>query len=68
MSLVPLADIFNHKAAVVALSGDYQIQPACFGNDEGDEDSASGAADSDSDTEGPSQPGRYLSTSFSPSP
>ena len=58
MSLVPLADIFNHKAAVVALSGDYQIQPACFGDDGGDEDGASSAADSD--TEGPPQPGQCL--------
>ena len=54
MSLVPLADIFNHKAAVVSLSGDYQIQPTCFG-DEADEDGASSAADSE--TCGPQQPG-----------
>ena len=33
MSLVPLADIFNHKAAVVSLAGDYQIDPNCFGED-----------------------------------
>ena len=58
MSLVPLADIFNHKAAVVALSGEYQIQPACFGDDGGDEDSASGAAGSDSETS--AQPGTCL--------
>ena len=64
MSLVPLADVFNHKAAVVSLSGDYQIQPACFG-DEGDGGSDSGAADSD--TEGPPQPGQRLSASFVPS-
>ena len=31
--MVPLADIFNHKAAVVSLAGDYQIDPNCFGED-----------------------------------
>jgi len=28
MSMVPLADIFNHKAAVVALGGEYSIEQA----------------------------------------
>ena len=26
MSMVPLADIFNHKAAVVSLAGGYSIE------------------------------------------
>ena len=43
MSLVPLADIFNHKAAIVQLSGDYAIEPVCF---EGGEDSSSDDASS----------------------
>ncbi len=30
---MPLADIFNHKPAVVSLAGDYQIDPNCFGED-----------------------------------
>lgn len=30
MSMVPLADIFNHKAAVVALAGGYSIEQARF--------------------------------------
>jgi len=34
--MVPLADIFNHKAAIVQLSDEYAIEPACF--DEGDTD------------------------------
>lgn len=35
MSLVPLADIFNHKAAIVQLSHEYAIEPICFeGGDE----------------------------------
>ena len=42
MSMVPVADIFNHKAAVIELSGDYVIEPACFGDedDSGSEDGA----------------------------
>ena len=43
MSMVPLADIFNHKAAVVALAGNYQIEPNCFGDDSS-RDSASDTA------------------------
>ena len=35
MSLVPVADIFNHKAAVVELSSDYAIEPVCFGDEAG---------------------------------
>ena len=30
MSLVPLADILNHKAAIVWLSDEYAIEPVCF--------------------------------------
>ena len=43
MSLVPLADIFNHKAAIVQLSGEYAIEPVCFegGKESSDEDASS---------------------------
>ena len=44
MSLVPLADIFNHKAAIVQLSGEYMIEPVCFeGGKESSDDDASSA-------------------------
>lgn len=34
--MVPLADIFNHKAAIVQLSDDYAIEPTCYeGSDYG---------------------------------
>ena len=39
----PWPDIFNHKAAVVALAGNYQIEPNCFGDDSS-RDSASDTA------------------------
>ena len=51
MSMVPLADIFNHKAAVVALAGNYQIEPNCFGDDD--------SSDSASGTEAASSAGEY---------
>ncbi len=47
MSLVPLADIFNHKAAIVQLSDEYAIEPICF---EGGDESAS-EDDTDDDEE-----------------
>ena len=44
MSLVPLADIFNHKAAIVQLSDEYMIEPVCFeGGKESSDDDASSA-------------------------
>ncbi len=45
MSLVPLADAFNHKAAVVRLSGDYAVQGASSDSD----DAASGDEDGEGD-------------------
>ena len=64
MSLVPVADIFNHKAAVVELSSDYAIEPVCFGDDSGsgsEEKStpASEKEDSGSDAEAHSVPGAH---------
>ena len=58
MSLVPLADIFNHKAAIVQLSDEYAIEPICF--EGGDESSGcsdesggnSGASGSEDETAG----------------
>ncbi|BDA50036.1 probable N-lysine methyltransferase SETD6 at N-terminal half [Coccomyxa sp. Obi] len=44
MSMVPLADIFNHKAAIVQLSDDYVIEPNCFAEDSS-EDGSSLASD-----------------------
>ena len=58
MSLVPLADIFNHKAAIVQLSDEYAIEPICFeGGDEssGSSDESggnSGASGSEDETAG----------------
>ena len=28
--MVPLADVFNHKSAIVALQGDFELVPACL--------------------------------------
>ena len=39
--MVPLADIFNHKAALVKLSDDYQLERACL-----EDESSSEASDS----------------------
>jgi hypothetical protein len=33
MSMVPFADIFNHKAAIVKLSDEYVIEPECYEED-----------------------------------
>lgn len=30
MAMVPLADLFNHKAAVVQLGGGYTVEDVCF--------------------------------------
>ena len=30
ISLTPLADVFNHKTAVVDLSADYIVNPVCY--------------------------------------
>ncbi|KAK9903332.1 hypothetical protein WJX75_003109 [Coccomyxa subellipsoidea] len=38
MSMVPLADIFNHKAAIVQLSDEYIIEPTCYEQDDSSED------------------------------
>ncbi|KAK9848107.1 hypothetical protein WJX84_003506 [Apatococcus fuscideae] len=48
MSLVPVADIFNHKAAVVELSSDYAIEPVCFGDGDDSSDSEGGGTNSQS--------------------
>ena len=40
--MVPLADIFNHKAALVKLSDDYQLERACL-----EDESSSDASDSE---------------------
>ena len=50
MSLVPLADIFNHKAAIVWLSDEYAIEPVCFedvSESGSDEDVAAACGDAD---------------------
>ncbi len=41
MSMVPLADIFNHKAAIVQLSDDYVVEPNCYEQDDSSEDGSS---------------------------
>ena len=33
MALVPFADVFNHKAAIVSLSRDYALEGACLAED-----------------------------------
>ncbi len=38
--MVPLADIFNHKAAIVQLSDDYIIEPNCFAEDSSEDGSS----------------------------
>ena len=53
MSLVPLADIFNHKAAIVQLSDEYMIEPVCFedGKESSDDDASSAACGGNQCTE-----------------
>lgn len=36
--MVPLADIFNHKAAIVQLSDEYIIEPTCYEQNDSSED------------------------------
>ena len=45
MSLVPLADAFNHKAAVVRLTADYAVQGASSDSDDGNQEDGSGDVD-----------------------
>ena len=42
MSLVPLADAFNHKAAVVRLSADYAVQGVSSDSDDAESGDGSG--------------------------
>ena len=53
MSLVPLADIFNHKAAIIQLSDEYMIDSVCFegGKESSDDDVSSAACGDDQCTE-----------------
>ena len=72
MSLVPLADIFNHKAAIVQLSGEYAIEPVCFegGKDSSDDDASStdcgGDQCSDPGCSGESRSGLTSEDNFTP--
>ena len=54
-SLVPLADIFNHKAAVVALTDEYAIEggggDAAAGSSDGDGGSSDGGGGGRSDAD-----------------
>ena len=54
MSLVPLADAFNHKAAVVQLTADYAVQGASSDSETGDDEDGSdgGAVSEDADSHG----------------
>ncbi|KAK9815861.1 hypothetical protein WJX72_010928 [[Myrmecia] bisecta] len=59
MAMVPMADIFNHKAAVVDLSEGYAVEDACDGSADpsGSEQSLeSGSADSEAESDACSQP------------
>jgi len=61
MSLVPLADAFNHKAAVVRLSADYAVQGASSDSDdeeieEGDGDGEEDDGEAGSCGSGPAEP------------
>ena len=48
--MVPFADAFNHKSALVKLTGHYAVEPVCFeDNDDTSDDSGSNATDQDSD-------------------
>ena len=56
--MVPLADLFNHKAAVVQLGGGYALEDACFGMPSSDEEASSsepdeGDSDADAEAAGP---------------
>ena len=47
MAMVPFADLFNHKAAVVQLGGGYFVEDVCFE----DQDSLSEEKDEEEDVE-----------------
>lgn len=49
MSLVPLADAFNHKAAVVLLTADYAVHGASSDSDEDGDDGATEDKDGSGD-------------------
>ena len=57
--MVPLADIFNHKAAIVQLHGDLEIEPICFADsvsEEGSEQEGSEQESSQSDDKDDDEP------------
>ena len=47
MSMVPYADVFNHKSARVRLTGHYAVEPVCFGEGSSTDSSDSEARHSD---------------------
>lgn len=55
--MVPFADLFNHKAAVVQLGGGYMVEDVCFDDESGseqnhsDSDAAEGESDQPDDSE-----------------
>ena len=53
--MMPLADVFNHKAAKVQLSGDYALDPMCLAADSSDDSESGGEQpedESDDDVDG----------------
>lgn len=58
--MVPFADIFNHKAAVVALQSDFELVPACLMGGAADSSSgadSAGCADLDDDADSAAEEG-----------
>ena len=57
--MMPLADVFNHKAAKVQLSGEYALDPMCLAADSSDSSESEGEQseeeDDGSDDEHPSE-------------
>ena len=51
MAMVPFADLFNHKAAVVQLGGGYFVEDVCFEGQESSDDQESEQGDSASDSD-----------------
>ena len=51
--MVPFADLFNHKAAVVQLGGGYMVEDVCFDDESGSEQ---GSGDSDTPERDSDQP------------
>ena len=45
MSLVPFADAFNHKSALVKLTGHYAIEPVCFEDSDDASDADQGTSE-----------------------